>query len=527
MELLGKNLIAGAPLEEDAPAFHGQDPTTGKDLAPAFLEASERVVDLAVRGAEAAFPLYRALEPARRAAFLRAIAEEILALGDPLLERAQRETGLPIPRLTGERGRTVSQLRLFADLVEEGSWVEARIDTPDPSRAPLPKPDLRRMLVPLGPVAVFAASNFPFAFSVAGGDTASALAAGCPVVLKAHPAHPGTSELTARALLRAADATGMPEGVFSLLHGWSHEVGLALVRHPLIQAVGFTGSLRGGRAIFDAAAARPAPIPVYAEMGSVNPIFLLPSAVEARGEALADGLATSITVGVGQFCTNPGLVLGVRGDPLDRFLERLSERISGSPRGTMLYAGICDGYHRGIDNLKRSEGVEVRAEAAPAEQPGGSSANAVLFTTDVATLRRNPHLAEEVFGPSSLVVAADSAEELLEVASSLEGQLTATVHGTEEDLLRHQELIRVLERKAGRLIFNGFPTGVEVGHAMHHGGPYPATTDSRTTSVGSAAILRFARPVAYQDFPESALPPELRDANPRGIWRLVDGEMKR
>lgn len=527
MELLGAGILPrGTSGDSAAASFRGRNPATGEDLEPAFREASEAEVDGALREAEGAFEAFRDTTPGERAAFLRAIAEEVVNLGDILIGRAVAETGLPEGRLTGERGRTVGQLRLFADLVEEGSWVEARIDTAIPDRVPLPRPDLRRMLVPIGPVAVFGASNFPLAFSVAGGDTASALAAGCPVVFKAHPAHPGTSELVARALLRAADATGMPRGVFTLLQGAGHEVGLALVRHPLTRAVGFTGSLRGGRALFDAAAQRPEPIPVYAEMGSVNPVFLLPSALAQRAEKVAEGLAGSITMGVGQFCTNPGVVVAMRGEGLDTLLDGLRERISAAAAGPMLYGGICSAYQEGTEALRRNPEVEALALA---EDAGAEDrfARPAVFVTSSRAFREQPELRHEVFGPSSLVVIAESEEEMLEAAESLEGQLTATVHGDPEDLAQHAALVRLLERRAGRLIFNGYPTGVEVSHAMQHGGPYPATTNAGTTSVGTAAIGRFARPVAFQSFPDEALPVELRNANERGIWRLVNGEFTR
>lgn len=526
MMLLGTSLVPDSSREEGSRTFRGRNPATGTDLEPDFVEATESTVARALEAAEGAFEAYRSIDPAGRATFLRAIAEEIIGLGDTLIERASAETGLPAARLTGERGRTVGQLRMFADLIEEGSWVEARIDTAIPDRAPIPRPDLRRMLVPIGPVAVFGASNFPLAFSVAGGDTASALAAGCPVVFKAHPAHPGASEMTARALLRAADETGMPAGVFSLLQGQGHEVGLALVRHPLTRAVGFTGSLRGGRALFDAAAARPEPIPVYAEMGSVNPVFLLPSALEKRAAEIADGIAGAITMGVGQFCTNPGVVVATRSHALDQFLEVLSDRISSAPAGAMLYAGICTGYRQGTETLRRNPEVTTLAESADAG-PGDGFGRAAVFVTSASAFTEQPELRHEVFGPSSLVVVAEGAEELVEVAEAMEGQLTATVHASPQELRHLGELVRVLERRAGRLIFNGLPTGVEVSAAMHHGGPYPATTNAATTSVGTAAISRFARPVAYQNFPEEALPVELRSENPRGIWRMVDGELTR
>lgn len=527
MKLLGTSLVPQDPSpEEGTSTFTAVNPATGEALDPQFHEASEATVSRAATAAGQAFIAYRATAPEARAAFLRAIADEIVGLGDMLIGRAGVETGLPEGRLTGERGRTVGQLRMFADLLEEGSWVEARIDTALPDRLPLPRPDLRRMQIPLGPVAVFGASNFPLAFSVAGGDTASALAAGCPVVFKAHPAHPGTSEMTARAIDRAAHAAGMPEGVFSLLQGQGHEVGIALVRHPEIKAVGFTGSIRAGRALFDAAAARPEPIPVFAEMGSVNPVFILPSAAAERAEEIADGLAGSITMGVGQFCTNPGVVVASRGNDVDRLVDALGDRISRAPAAPMLYGAICSGYRKGVEALRANPSVTIVGEGSDGGAPDRYG-RAAVFVTSATAFREQPDLRHEVFGPSSLVVVADDAKQLVEVAEALEGQLTATILGDAEDLAGHAELIEALRQRAGRLIFNGFPTGVEVSAAMHHGGPYPATTSPAATSVGTAAISRFVRPVAFQGFPQAALPPELRDENERGIWRLVNGELTR
>jgi NADP-dependent aldehyde dehydrogenase len=524
MKLSGMNLIGGEPVEGNGTAFHGVNSATGAKLEPAFHEAGTAEVDCALSAAQAAFAAYGRSSPQDRARFLRAAADELVALGDELLDRAQAETALPPARLQGERTRTVNQLRLFADHVEEGSWVEARIDTADAARTPVPKPDVRRMLVPLGPVAVFAASNFPLAFSVAGGDTASALAAGCPVVCKAHPAHPGTSELAARAIDRAARGTGVPPGVLSLLHGWSRDVGQALVRHPLTRAVGFTGSLRGGRAIFDAAAARPEPIPVYAEMGSVNPVFLMPAAVAQRAEAIADGLAQSITLGVGQFCTKPGVMVGVRGKDLDRLMVQLADRVGRAGAGVMLYGRLLEAYQAALDRA-RARGVRVLAAAPAAGDP--ARAQPALLMVDVARFLDEAALREEIFGPASLIVVADDAAEFERIAESLEGQLTATIHGTDEELREHSRLVAILQQKVGRLIFNGLPTGVEVDHAMQHGGPYPACTDARSTSVGTAAIARFARPVCFQDFPDAALSPALRNRNALGIWRMVNGSMTR
>jgi NADP-dependent aldehyde dehydrogenase len=521
MDIAGRNFIGGVATIEDGARFRGVNPSSGAQLDPEFPEASADEVDRAFRAAEDAFLVYGHAPASQRATFLRAIADELVALGGTLIERANAETALPIPRLEGERGRTIGQLRLFADYIEEGSWVEARIDTADKARKPLPRPDLRRMLIPLGPVAIFGASNFPFAFSVPGGDTASALAAGCTVVCKAHPAHPGTSELCAGAINRAAVTAGLPAGVFSLLHGWTHEVGLAMVRHPLARAVGFTGSLRGGRALYDAAAARPEPIPVYGELGSINPVFLLPSAAE-QADTITKGLTVAITTGVGQFCTNPGVLVGMKGESLDRFSGLLAERLGGVDAGVMLYEQLGMGFAKAVAHAE-SSGAE-RLSPASSDAPG-VRARPTLLRVDAKTFLGDRALQEEIFGPVSIVVVANGAEDLEAIAESLEGQLTATIHGTPDELRTHAKLVSILQRKVGRLLFNGFPTGVEVGHAIQHGGPYPASTDSRSTSVGSAAITRFARPLCYQDFPSDILPVELQDANPAGIWRLVDGAM--
>ena len=522
--LSGDLLIAGVNVAGDGAIFHAIDPRSGHPLGPDFHEASVAQVAKAVEAAHRAYDEYSVMPTARRSAFLRAIADELLAAGQPLLERASAETALPIARLDGERARTVHQLRLMADVIDEGSWVEARIDTGDVARTPLPKPDLRRMLVPLGPVAVFAASNFPFAYSIAGGDTASALAAGCTVVCKAHPAHPGTSELTAQALYRAAARCHMPPGVFSMLHGWSHESGVALVQHPHIQAVGFTGSLRGGRALFDAAAARVEPIPVYAEMGSINPVFLLPSAVSERAESIADGLANSMTQGVGQFCTNPGVIIGVASERFSQLNNTLAGRIGSAEGGVMLYEGLYRNFTRGVQQSK-DEGATVLAQSP--DTGGPTRAQVTLLATSAAHFMEDASLRAEMFGPASIIVTGNTIAELERIAETMEGQLTATVHGTEQELADNVRLINLLQRKVGRIIFNGYPTGVEVGHAIIHGGPYPASTDSRTTAVGSASITRFARPVCFQNFPQTALAEELRDKNTRGIWRMVNGQQTR
>lgn len=511
----GRSLIAGEAVASSAGTF-----TAGGEQG-AFEEASLELVDRAAGAAAETFPVYRRLPAEARAGFLDAIASAIEG-SDGLLEAAHAETALPLPRLAGERARTANQLRMFAALVREGSWIDARIDRARPQRTPLPKPDIRRMLVPIGPVAVFGASNFPLAFSVAGGDTASALAAGCPVVVKGHPAHPATSERAARAVVRAAAESGVPAGVFSLLQSTRHDLARALVQHPEIKAVGFTGSLRAGRALFDAAAARAEPIPFYAEMGSINPVFVLPGALAERSESLAAGLKDSVTLGVGQFCTNPGLVIGIGGPHFDTFVQQLESLMRSVPAGPMLTPSICRAYEAGVQRLSAVPGVSMLRSAAAADEPLGQPS---LFVTDAVTFIRQHELGEEVFGPSTLVVRCGSREELERVARHLQGQLTATVHGTAADLDASASLVSLLEQKAGRVIVNGYPTGVEVCPSMQHGGPYPATTDARSTSVGTAAIHRFARPVAYQGFPQPLLPGELQDANLRGIWRLVDGEL--
>ena len=524
MELVGRNLIGGALAEAGRASFRAVEPATGREIEPAFAEASDADVDQALRLAAEAFESFRRRTPANRAAFLREIATQIELLGDDLIDRANRETALGVERLRGERGRTGGQLRLFAELIEEGSWVGARIDRAIPDRKPLPKPDLRRMLIPIGPVVVFGASNFPLAFSVAGGDTASALAAGCPVVVKAHPAHPGTSELVAIAINQAVKKTGMPAGVFSVVHGRSPDLSLALVRHPLTAAVGFTGSLKAGRALFNAAAARPNPIPIYAEMGSVNPVFLLPGALAERGEQIAQGLKQSVTLGVGQFCTKPGVVVGIESEATRRFVTIAADLMKAASPGALLHAGIHTAYLEGVKQISKVPGVNV---AAATSVPPNMQVIPTLFTTSADTFLAHERLGEELFGPSAVLITASSKEQMMRIARELEGHLTATIHGTPDDLREFADLVDVLQQKVGRLIFNGFPTGVEVCASMQHGGPYPATTDARTTSVGTAAIERFVRPICLQNFPQGALPPELRDDNPRKIWRMVDGQMTR
>ncbi len=519
--LTGTLLIGGADVPgRDAP-FHAVNPKTGEPLEPAFGSGTAQDVAKACLLATEAFDRYRETSAEERAKFLEAIAAHILDLGDALIERACVESGLPRPRIEGERGRTVGQLRLFAGVLREGGFLDARIDRAQPDRKPLPRPDLRLRKIAVGPVAVFGASNFPLAFSVAGGDTASALAAGCPVVVKAHPAHPGTSELVGRAVQRAVRDCGLPAGVFALVGGAGTEVGAALVADAGIKAVGFTGSRRGGLALVRIAAARPEPIPVYAEMSSINPVFLLPAALKARGGAIARGFVASLVLGAGQFCTNPGLVLAVDGPDLDAFLKEAGAALEGSAATTMLTGAIHGAYRSGVEALAAHGDVATVARGTA--EVGPTEARAGLFQTDMTSFLADPRLADEVFGSASLVVRCPDAAALAVVAEGLEGQLTATLQMDEADTEVARALLPVLERKVGRILVNGFPTGVEVGHAMVHGGPFPATSDPRTTSVGSLAIDRFLRPVSYQDLPEALLPDSLKDGNVLGLPRLVEG----
>lgn len=520
MNLHGQNRVGDMLSAEGTATFRAVNPSNGEVLEPDFIEATLQEIDAAANLAKNAFDANSRIPAEQIARLLEAIGDAIMEIGDDLLHRANAETGLPFPRLTMERGRTVGQLKMFAGLVREGSWVDARIDQANPDRQPLPKPDVRRMLIPIGPVAVFGASNFPLAFSVAGGDTASALAAGNPVVVKAHPAHPGTSEMVAEAVAQALRAVNMPAGWFSLLHGKSIEVGAELVKHPAIRAVGFTGSLRAGRALFDIASARPDPIPVFAEMGSINPVFVLPNALNERGVAIAEGLSGSITMGVGQFCTKPGLIFGTGDAVLQSFQLDLTARLGQVPAATMLHDGIRRAYLGSTEKTKQAEGVVVACEGETAEE---GKVGAKLFVTNAETWVGNPTLHEEMFGPAAILIACGTGEEIINAAKHLEGQLTATVHANVEDMELLMELLPILERKVGRIVFNGYPTGVEFCHAMNHGGPYPATTAPQTTSVGSAAIFRFVRPISYQNAPAPILPAALHSDNPLGILRLVDG----
>lgn len=516
--LIGKNNVIGTEQEINA-----INPATGQTLEPAYKGGSAQDVDSAARLAQAAFASYRKTTPQQRAEFLEAIGEQIMALGDELITRAQLETGLPQARLEGERGRTVNQLRLFASVVRAGEWHGARIDFAQPDRKPAPRSDIRLRHVPLGPVGVFGASNFPLAFSVAGGDTASALAAGAPVVVKGHSAHPGTSELVGRAIRAAVAQCGLHEGVFSLVFGAGNVIGQALVAHPGIKAIGFTGSRSGGIALMHIAAARPEPIPVYAEMSSINPVFLMPGALAANAEKLAQGFIASLVGSAGQLCTNPGLVIGVDSPELDLFIKTAQATVSTSPSSTMLTPGIFKAYQAGVEHLVSEKDVDVLARGQLSDGQNQCQA-ALLTTTADAFIKNSEALGREVFGASSLVIKCANAEQMVDIIAVLEGQLTATlqlVPGQDEALIAL--LLPELELKVGRILANGYPTGVEVTHAMVHGGPFPATSDSRTTSVGTTAIYRFLRPVSYQDIPNTYLPEALKDENP---WDVPRSENK-
>ncbi len=499
---------------------HAHEAEGGERLDPAYFSATDDEIESAVGLADAAFPDFSARPGKERAGFLRAIAIEIEEVADAIVARGMLETGLPEGRLRGETARTTGQLRMFADLISEGSWVDARIDRALPDRQPLPKPDIRSMLRPLGPVAVFCPSNFPMAYSVAGGDVASALAAGCPVIVIGHHSHPGVAEITGLAVRRAAQATGMPEGVHSLLYGGGQKVGVAVVRHPVIQAVGFTGSRAGGTSLMEVAANRPQPIPVYAEMSSTNPVVLLPGALARGEEALAEGFFQSLTLGVGQFCTNPGLVFLPEGHG-EGFLAKLKSLVEASSPATMLNGSICKAFAETQEGISQVAGVETLARSATVPSP--TQGAPVVFTVSMRRFLEDEFLQGEMFGPGCLIVRG-SMEEIEASISGLEGQLTATIHGTDEELATKATLVEALQRKAGRLICNGFPTGLEVCPSTVHGGPYPSTSDGRSSSVGTMAILRFARPVAWQGFPQPSLPLELQDHNPLRIARLVDGE---
>mgnify|MGYP002713055979 CR=1 FL=1 len=502
--------------------LQGVNPVSNTMIPDRFYIATPEDVDQAMVKAKNAFREYGSSGWQERASFLESIADEMESLGDMLISRASEETGLPQARIVGERGRTTGQLRMFAKYIRTGNWAEPTIDTAIPDRTPVPKPDLRKMLVPLGPVVVFGASNFPLAYSVAGGDTAAALAAGCPVLVKAHPGHPGTSALVGEAILKAAKKHNMPDGVFSLLYDNGFAVGQALVGHPHATAVGFTGSVGGGRALFDIAAKRPDPIPVFAEMGSTNPVVLLPEALKSGSKEVAEEYAGSITLGVGQFCTNPGLLFGIRGAELDAFKQHLKSAFVKTDPGTMLHEGIEKAFAQKSGKMLSEPEVGVLIESDKEADSG--QGKPLMAIAKGSEFIKNPALHEEVFGPFSMLIECDTANELEECVKALHGQLTGTLIGEQSDFEHHGSLIYELQQKVGRLIFNGVPTGVEVCPSMMHGGPYPATTDSRFTAVGIQSIKRFLRPVAFQNTPQDLLPVPLKNKNPLKIMRLIDGE---
>ena len=521
--ITGEMLIGKKAKRGELASLKSLNPALGSEIEPAFGGGGQAEVNEACSLAAQAFDSFRETSAETRARFLETIGQGLMDLGSELVDRACAESGLPQTRIEGERARTAIQLKLFATVVRDGRWNAATLDSALPDRKPLPRSDIRSRKIALGPVAIFGASNFPLAFSVPGGDTASAFAAGCPVVAKAHPAHLGTSELVGRVIQRAVAECGLHEGVFSLLVGEGNAIGEALVNHPAIKAVGFTGSRRGGLALMRIAAQREEPIPVYAEMSSINPVFLLPGALAKRPETIAIGFTDSLVLGVGQFCTNPGLIVAMEGEDFDRFRRVASEKLSAKGSGTMLTPGIHSAYQAGKQKLATTEGVRTLAQGqASAASCAGQPA---LFAVEAKRFLPVPQLMEEVFGPSSLMISCQNIGEIREVAEHFEGQLTSTLHLEPGDYDLARQLLPILERKAGRIVFNGFPTGVEVSYAMIHGGPFPATSDSRTTSVGAAAIERFLRPVCYQDMPEGLRPEALKDSNPLSIWRLIDGQL--
>lgn len=522
MTIHGNNLIAGAASQGTGKSFAADSPLDGSTLPGKFFEASPANVDAALSAAAAAFPAFAAVSPEQRAVLLETIADNIVALGDALLERCHQECGLPLARLQGERGRTVGQLRMFAAVARENSWQDPRIDTAQPDRQPLPKPDLRRLLIPLGPIVVFGASNFPLAFSVAGGDTASALATGNPVVVKAHDSHPGTSEMVADAVTAAVKSCGLPAGVFSMLHGPGRVLGPLLARHPASKAIALTGSLTAGRALFDAAASRPDPIPVFAEMSSLNPLIVLPNALANRATAIGQAVCQSVTLGVGQFCTKPGLIFVTESAGMDAFTAALAESFAAAAPATMLHAGICKSFGSGREHLITLPGLTMLAGSKQADPTRSEGAPAVMLT-DVATFLATPALTEEYFGPLAIVVTGQSLSDISRCLAHLGGQLTITFHADGTDYADASGLIQAAVHMAGRIVFNSVPTGVEVCPSMQHGGPWPAASDARFTSVGTAALARFVRPVAFQGAPQDVLPAALQDANPLGLPRLVNG----
>ncbi|MGZ0016180.1 aldehyde dehydrogenase (NADP(+)) [Yeosuana sp. AK3] len=519
--ITGQNYIGNKQSAKGNKTYKTFNPQLNIENETLFTEATAQEIDEAVHLASEAFKTFRCFSGEKKASFLNAIADEILALDDELIQTFCMESGLPEGRAKGERGRTVFQLRSFADLVKEGSWVEASIDTAQPDREPLPKPDLRKQLIPIGPVVVFGASNFPLAYSTAGGDTAAALAAGCPVIVKSHPMHAGTGSLVASAIIKAAKKTGMPNGVFSNLNSSGIDVGTQLVKHPEIKAVGFTGSIRGGRALYDLASQREEPIPVFAEMGSVNPVIILPNALKHRGEDLAKTYASSITLGTGQFCTNPGLILAIKSDALTHFVSTLAKEIIKVEPSCMLHPNIIEAYEANKAKMIAQNGLKVISVVE--EEVQANHARQAIATVQGKTFLENTSLHQEVFGPFSMVVQCEDKDQLELVISKLEGQLTGTLIADDEAHL-YSNVIYALQNRVGRVIFNGVPTGVEVCPSMVHGGPYPASTDSRFTAVGINSIKRWVRPFSFQDWPNELLPDELKNENPLDIYRLLNNK---
>ena len=520
--ITGKNYIGNLLASTGKVTFKTFNPQENIDNDVIFTEASEAEIETAVALASEAFKEFRHISGVKKSEFLNQIANEIEALGDELIKTYCIESGLPEGRAMGERGRTIFQLRTFANLVKEGSWVEATIDTADPNRQPIPKVDIRKMLIPIGPVVVFGASNFPLAYSTAGGDTAAAFAAGCPVIVKSHPMHTGTGELVASAIINAAEKTGMPNGVFSNLNSSGIEVGVALVKNPQVKAVGFTGSVGGGRALYNLASQRPEPIPVFAEMGSVNPVIILPGAAKNKGTEWAKTYAGSITLSSGQFCTNPGLILGIKGADLTNFIQKLSEEIIKIEPSCMLHPNIIGAYETKKSAMQKQVGLQTAASFT--NEIAANYGRQAITTVEGATFLQNPALHQEVFGPFSMVVQCENGQQLEEIIANLEGQLTGTVLAENEELKNYEKVINALQNRVGRIIFNGVPTGVEVCAAMVHGGPYPASTDSRFTAVGFNSIKRWVRPFSFQSWPNEMLPNELKNENPLEISRIIDGK---
>lgn len=523
MIITGKQLIDGEWIAGEAGNYQAVNPSTGKILNPILSKASSEQVSLAVAAAEASSSEFRRSSIEKRATFLRACAAEIMVLGDALVERAMAETGLSRVRIEGERGRTCDQFNLFSDTILEGNFLDVRIDTALPDRQPVPRPDLRYINQAIGPVAVFGASNFPLAFSVAGGDTVSAFAAGCPVLAKGHSSHPGTSELVAQAIGKAVKSSGFPAGVFSLLMGSDSEVGAALVVASGVQAVSFTGSFSGGMALVRLASKRKDPIPVFAEMGSINPVVLLPEALKSDGQSIAEAFVASLNMGVGQFCTKPGLILAIECEALNDFVKSVAQILMLQPAGVMLNEGIQKAYTQGVVSMTKYSGVDQMVVGENQKSKFGFCCQSTLLTVTARDFIANPAFTEEIFGPAALLVKCQDLDELSVAVKGLRGQLTATIHCSSGEMVGYENLIDLLTQRVGRFLVNGFPTGVEVCHAMVHGGPFPASTDARFTSVGTAAIERFLRPICLQNYPRELLPDALQDSNPLNIWRLLNG----